>query len=730
MANLITKIPKFRRCVLQNFPFIEQDFDALTDYQLLCKVVEYLNNVINSQNELIDVTESFVAAFNELHSYVEHYFDNLDVQEEINNKIDDMVSDGTFEEIIGHYFREQFNILDQKIDDTAETLENQFSLSITAETNARTNADTNLQAQINALGSGSPIPVSSTSAMTNHNKVYVNTTDGKWYYWNGSAWTAGGTYQANGIASGSVVPSSLDDKVSLPVFEKSTDIGVLGLLRYDSSVANAQNVTTPMLIKAGTTVTFSDDFVSNYQWHFVKVRLGSCIPYQNINSYTTDTSYTFTNDEFCILVWKPIDNNWSSTTYTVDLRHKLDSGDVESITFYYPRYNTVFSGIKWIDYEANCFGCRTFDSSGNEYFYSNNRFGTLKAISSPEKLVINMRDSRFNLALIKVAIADSGRNYYSVISDSGWKAAGTEFEVEPNTLFIISMRAADNSNVHEITDELVKALEVTAYPTFDYVDSIVNQIPTALPDYDRYVKGINHRGYNTVAPENTIPAFKLSAKNGFKYVESDVQFTSDSVPVMIHDSTIDRTSDGTGNVKDMTYAQISQYDFGSWKSSAYTGTKIPTLYEFLECCKECGLTPYIELKTVLTDAQCNIIENALKQYGMINDATFISFMPNELTKMHNKIPQARIGLIANYDLTDHHIDVINSLKGDENEVFIDLWTNYISDDNVNKCLNANIPLEVWTPDTDQDILDLPNYVTGVTSNIKIAGKVYYDNALS
>lgn len=109
-----TKIPKFRRFVLQNFPFIEEDFDALTDYQLISKVVEYLNNVINSQNQLISEVENFetniTSDFNrlenlfiELKSYVDNYFDNLDVQEEINNKLDDMVEQGTLQEIIADY---------------------------------------------------------------------------------------------------------------------------------------------------------------------------------------------------------------------------------------------------------------------------------------------------------------------------------------------------------------------------------------------------------------------------------------------------------------------------------------------------------------------------------------------------------------------------------------------------------------------------------------------------
>ena len=98
-----TKIPKFRRFVLQNFPFIEQDFDALTDYQLICKVVEYLNKVIDSQNQVIDQVSVLTDAFNELQSFVDHYFDNLDVQEEINNKLDQMAEDGQLTELIAQF---------------------------------------------------------------------------------------------------------------------------------------------------------------------------------------------------------------------------------------------------------------------------------------------------------------------------------------------------------------------------------------------------------------------------------------------------------------------------------------------------------------------------------------------------------------------------------------------------------------------------------------------------
>ena len=128
--STITTNLSFRQLVLMNmqqltnFPYIEKDFDALTDYELLCLVVKFLNDVIANQNEqnnsITRMYQSFLAlqdyvnntkdtledAFNELDDYVRNYFDNLDVQDEINNKLDQMAEDGTLERIIADYILE------------------------------------------------------------------------------------------------------------------------------------------------------------------------------------------------------------------------------------------------------------------------------------------------------------------------------------------------------------------------------------------------------------------------------------------------------------------------------------------------------------------------------------------------------------------------------------------------------------------------------------------------
>ncbi|MBR3209670.1 MAG: hypothetical protein IKF82_05320 [Bacilli bacterium] len=101
------KISPFRLFVKSNFPFIENTYESLDNYGLYCKVVEYLNNVIANENTVENNVQALYNAFVELNTYVSNYFDNLDVQEEINNKLDDMVEQGTLQEIISAYLNSQ-----------------------------------------------------------------------------------------------------------------------------------------------------------------------------------------------------------------------------------------------------------------------------------------------------------------------------------------------------------------------------------------------------------------------------------------------------------------------------------------------------------------------------------------------------------------------------------------------------------------------------------------------
>lgn len=183
------RLTPFKRCVLQNFPFIEADFDALTNYGLLSKIVEYLNNVISAQNTVQTNMTALNDAFIQLQNYVNQYFENLDVQEEINNKLDAMAIDGSLGRIINEVVQPTITELESDYDEFTEQINNDIN---------------RLTSLIDAAVGQTPPVVDSTSAMTDTSKIYVNTTDGKWYYYNGSAWTIGGDYQAVSIADNSV----------------------------------------------------------------------------------------------------------------------------------------------------------------------------------------------------------------------------------------------------------------------------------------------------------------------------------------------------------------------------------------------------------------------------------------------------------------------------------------------------------------------------------------------
>lgn len=105
-----------------------------------------------------------------------------------------------------------------------------------------------------------------------------------------------------------------------------------------------------------------------------------------------------------------------------------------------------------------------------------------------------------------------------------------------------------------------------------------------------------HRGASGYAPENTLEAFALAAQMGAHGVELDVHLTRDGVPVVIHDETIDRTSDGTGCVAQMTLAQLRQFNYNRVMPE-HPPAELPTLQDVFALLKETGLAINVELKT-------------------------------------------------------------------------------------------------------------------------------------
>jgi glycerophosphoryl diester phosphodiesterase len=239
---------------------------------------------------------------------------------------------------------------------------------------------------------------------------------------------------------------------------------------------------------------------------------------------------------------------------------------------------------------------------------------------------------------------------------------------------------------------------------------------------DAFVKGIAHRGWEIGSPENTLPSFRMAKENGYSYVETDVSWTSDNIPVLLHDSTINRTArnaDGTEiattlSISDITLAQAKTYDFGRYLGSQFAGTKIPTLEEFILLCKKLSLHPYIELKWGLTDSRAQIAVNIVKRLGMLRNVTWISFDKQSLTYILQYDNKARVGFISD-PLDQTVITNALSLKNGTNEVFLSISQASVTKELSDSVLEQGLELEVWTLWSNHDVETLVSYgVTGMT----------------
>ena len=237
---------------------------------------------------------------------------------------------------------------------------------------------------------------------------------------------------------------------------------------------------------------------------------------------------------------------------------------------------------------------------------------------------------------------------------------------------------------------------------------------------------VGHRGWY-LAPENTLAAYRESYNHGFKYVECDVQFTKDGVAVLLHDDTIDRTSNGGGYLSQMTYAELLQYDFSYDDSdtvndfSAYRGEKIPTFVDFIALCKELDLHPYIEIKGTMTDDEAKALIKIVDDADMTDRVSWLGFSGDALSKIAMYSPTSRLVWVIT-DTNASKIEANNvpfaqaNLMTGQNQVVFDIWYTLATQDVVNVVSKYGIPLEVWTVNDINAIKNLNPYVTGVSSD--------------
>lgn len=361
-----------------------------------------------------------------------------------------------------------------------------------------------------------------------------------------------------------------------------------------------------------------------------------------------------------------------------------------------------------------------------------------------------------------ITIPDTLRMYIGwKISDNrfgmaDWNAAGKKYTVTTDSKYVVLLDTptADAPGVQTNTlPSFGKVMLRTSNPEFK---------PTAKTESkkdhtndDKVMRGIAHQGFHKLERANSLAAFRAAAKEGWRYVETDTYMTTDGKFIVSHDPYLPTgwtngtvtTTQGSYKYEEHTLAEILAFH-------GPNNEKTDTLEEFCKTCKECGLHPYIELKqgkmadtnTLDTNPRYNgkgygvKVLDIVNRYGLRGNATFITSVPFTLLRMAREDQSYRYGIVYFGQLKNSDAawaTVLSKIDEYNNDavaskayLFLDANINNLKvadADAVDKLVQKNCALEVWTATTKDDLDNLDPYVTGVTSDNIHAGEILAKN---
>lgn len=206
---------------------------------------------------------------------------------------------------------------------------------------------------------------------------------------------------------------------------------------------------------------------------------------------------------------------------------------------------------------------------------------------------------------------------------------------------------------------------------------------------------IAHRGDSGAAPENTMPAFAATTDAGAEYFEIDVRLSKDGVPVVIHDKTVDRTTDGAGLVAQMTVDELRALDAGAWFAESFADTKIPTLEEVLAHVADSDTDVVIEYKGTWSRSAIETTVDMIAAAGLERNVITQSFSKKTVANIAKAAPGLPVGWLtetidASIVSTAQQIgaDAVNPRRASAHSVGL--------------AHRAGLGVFVWTHDADPD----------------------------
>ena len=357
-----------------------------------------------------------------------------------------------------------------------------------------------------------------------------------------------------------------------------------------------------------------------------------------------------------------------------------------------------------------------------------------------------------------ITIPDTLRMYIGwKISDNrfgmaDWNTAGKKYTVTTDSKYVVLLDTptADAPGVQTNTlPSFGKIMLRTSNPEFK--PTLQTDAKKDHTNDDKVMRGIAHQGFHKLERANSLAAFRAAAKEGWRYVETDTYMTSDGKFIVSHDPYLPvgwtdgatTTTQGSYKYEEHTLAEILAFH-------GPNNEKTDTLEEFCKTCKECGLHPYIELKqgkmadtnTLDTNPRYNgkgygvKVLDIVNRYGLRGNATFIASVPFTLLRMAREDQSYRYGIVYFGQLKNSDTawaTVLSKIDEYNNDavaskayLFLDANINNLKvadADAVDKLVQKNCALEVWTATTKDDLNNLDPYVTGVTSDNIHAGEI-------
>jgi len=162
-----------------------------------------------------------------------------------------------------------------------------------------------------------------------------------------------------------------------------------------------------------------------------------------------------------------------------------------------------------------------------------------------------------------------------------------------------------------------------------------------------------HRGAASLAPENTLAGFKKALQSGVKWIELDTQLSADNTPIIFHDESVDRCTNGSSRVADLSLEQLQALDAGSWFSKEFSGEKILTLEQTLGFFMENDLNMNLEIKIHHDHQVQPLVEKVAKVLAKINfpneKLIISSFSESAMEHCHQLMPDMRLGYITEHN---------------------------------------------------------------------------------